>query len=968
MQMMKTHGFAIHVALAAMAAMATCRLALAADAAAQAKAYTLAGDLSGKTEGTAEGNPVRADGKPLWRFDQVWPDDPLQAANYKPMIWNGQQWTAKEHTHGGQPAVSPGEKGLAVAVRGPWSGQPGAKAAAVSFIAAETGLYEVGGEIHSRVWAGSGAIPLRIIHLPAGAETGRELARFELGDGAQVDLGAKLRLYVGTVRLAKGGRVALVGHIAHHNRAGTLTLKALRFRLTAPPTEKDFVGVYDGHLYMNGRRVRFWSTAGFRPAGSGIKAGDSDEAKAAKIAAARAKNEHMVHRLKDMGFNMFRMWNSPVFGRGASPDGKYVKGDGSGTDMLDHLLWLCKRSGVKVWYASFGNSTGSATPEDVGIIDDAATAEAWVAAVKEQNSPNLRRSLARVWDPRLEALYVAHLRRNAGHVSQYTNLRYADDPLFAVWELTNEEWWIRRMVGGAWQKYPAFFKQELIEGWHAFLKHKYGGQEKLTAAWGFLMDGEDLEKGSVLLAPMQKDSPPVTLNDVNPLAVAKFKAINQPVGRDDFTRRRGADVLEYLTGLLVSHKQRVAEKVKTMGKSCALSPVIYDTGIGSSIQAQFMHQHADASVHSAYIRGTTKDPTARRYPFFSWLERYPRICYDVPWLEQNRTPGKPFFCYETQIGQPAKYRAEYPWKLIALAGIQDWDIISWHYYASGAGDPTKENPYDIPLSWPGPGAYQYHFIMDEVQMSAMRAAAEVFCGNLLKPAADPTTFIWGRKALYDPGSMDYGGSYGRQGLMNMLVTTYRHGVRLVIDPSRDDDAIFGPWLRQDIWDLPNPVVPTNQIEMDRKKGHIIFDAPGVAMYVGFLASYGPEVAFDNGVRLANVKIHNDEGIPYPVTEDEKFVSFCLTATDGAPLAKARTAVLSLVSTSFNTGESVEKSQRGTLPVLHARVQADVHAPAVDGMRYTLRDWHMRKIGEGGVKGGVLRLDGRKPVFLVELER
>jgi hypothetical protein len=43
-----------------------------------------------------------------------------------------------------------------------------------------------------------------------------------------------------------------------------------------------------------------------------------------------------------------------------------------------------------------------------------------------------------------------------------------------------------------------------------------------------------------------------------------------------------------------------------------------------------------------------------------------------------------------------------------------------------------------------------HYKNDEVQNSSMRAAAEIFKNGAVKAAATPTTFVFGRKALYDP--------------------------------------------------------------------------------------------------------------------------------------------------------------------------------------------------------------------------
>jgi hypothetical protein len=79
-----------------------------------------------------------------------------------------------------------------------------------------------------------------------------------------------------------------------------------------------------------------------------------------------------------------------------------------------------------------------------------------------------------------------------------------------------------------------------------------------------------------------------------------------------------------------------------------------------------------------------------------------------------------------------------------------------------------------------------------------------------------------------------------------------------------------------------------------------------------------------------------------------------------------------MSTSFNSGFKLgaggEKTVRGDLPVLVARVAAKVKCDGLNGMKYVFRDWHNNAIGEGTVAGGVLEIPNDKPIFCVELER
>jgi hypothetical protein len=356
----------------------------------------------------------------------------------------------------------------------------------------------------------------------------------------------------------------------------------------------------------------------------------------------------------------------------------------------------------------------------------------------------------------------------------------------------------------------------------------------------------------------------------------------------------------------------------------------------------------------------------------NWLLKPPGISQGVPWLEHNRVEGKPYLAYETQIQQPAKYRADFPLRIAALAAIQDWDFVCWHYFSSGDDTGTAERPFDHAMDVTvGSHPQGYHFTYDEVQNSMMRAAGTIFREYALSPAKNPTKFIYGRKSLYNAESMTYGGSYGTGG-MDMLQTVYQYGVRIKIDPKREDDQVIGPVVKFADRNTHNPYTPTDQIVFDWKKGYLAFDAPAAVSWTGLLTNYGSSVRFKNGVTLKDVQIVNPEGIYDPIRDDEKYIAFSLYSHDGLALDKSRKVSLSLVSTSFNSGYQFwvdgKDARMGGFPVLTARVGATVQAPQLNGMRYVLRDWHMKEIGRGTVSGGILTIPADKPIFVIELQR
>ncbi|MEX2380884.1 MAG: hypothetical protein WD490_00725 [Opitutales bacterium] len=737
------------------------------------------------------------------------------------------------------------------------------------------------------------------------------------------------------------------------------------------PPDSAYVVIRDGHLHLDGRRVRFWGATQGLPE----EAAPGDDI--------YAYGRKAVDRFEAYGFNLMRIWGMT---RNAlrQPEG-YVKGDGSVLDRYDWIIAEMKRRGMKLWVGSAGVA-GPATPEDVDILDDPETAEAWKAAVAEAEIGRVGYHVATAWDPRLEAIAIRDTRKALSRVNRHTGLRIADDPVFAVWELTNEQWWIVKMVSGQWQRLPKFFKDSLLARWHGFLKEKYGTTEGLAEAWKGLLPDENLEAGTVLLAPMRNAAKVGALNDDNPRAEAKFEDVPVEYGREDVSEHRARDVNEFFASLILASKQRQAEAFKTIGKSTRLSTLLWDTGIGYNGIAQLLHQNAEAVAHCAYIGGVTHYESDKRYPFFSGLEEYPRISLDVPWLEHNKVEGKPFFCYEVNIGSPAKFRTEFPYRLLFLASIQDWDIVAFHTL-SGGYNWTKEDPLEGPISSPGHAAAQFNLHHDEVLISAMRAAGEMFKGLSLDPAPTPTTFIYGRNTLFSSDSMDYAGSYGDIG-GDMLKTTYQYGMRIRLDPDREDDEIIGPTVPLNTWTNPSPLNPTGQMLYDYKNGWLKIDSPAAAAFTGFLAQYGRDrVEFDNGVRIENVSVVNPPEAPYPVTPDENYVSIGVASTDGRPLAECERALISAVSTSANRGLKVGRDPDGPerpphiwagvkvfegawkTPVEVSRVDCVISAPALAGMTYRMRDWRWNVVAEGELGAdGRLEIPGDLPVFLIELER
>ena len=757
--------------------------------------------------------------------------------------------------------------------------------------------------------------------------------------------------------------------------------------VSAIPLDKYVTVSPDGHLQCEGKRVRYWGFIGHFSIGWNKGPGDpqpsdAPEVRARKIDKLYRTNDAFVQRIHDLGFNLVRYWTNPACFE------EYTAGDGSNADLFAKSLESLDKRGIKVWLTSLGGGIlGQITADDATVINDPATEKAWRQALGGKKM-ELAFNRQCGWDPRIQALTAKRREKIVGWRNKYKgNLRLGDDPQIAVWEMYNEEWWFSSMINGHWQDLPKFFRDELQDKWCEFLKKTYVDDAGLAGACGFLLPGESLKKKSVTIAPLASGVDLKNLNDANPSVIAALTAKKQALSRDNFTRQRGSDVVRFFLEMNVAFKSAQRDALRTLGRGIGRVPIIFDTGENFRIQSIYLNQFNDASVMDTYLWQFAEDRQQPRFPFTSGLDEPPRTSMGPEcWAEVNRMPGKPFFLYETQTNNPSKYRAEFPYRIAALGAIQDWDIVCWHVFG-GAADPDVSEPYTGPLnlSYSGGGGASVegvHYRHDEVESSAMMVAGRMFINGALKPVEKPTLMIFGKKSLYDPASMDYGKSYGSLAA-RINSTVYRYGCSMQVDVSREDDTVIGPAIYPGI-NEPCPLRPTDQIGFDWHKGNMVFDAPSAVSYTGFFARNGGPVKFGNGIVLDNVTINNPDGMPYPMSNDEKYVSLGIVAMDGKSFGESKKVIISLVSTSFNAGFSLDHDAvadrrpydgmkfggdvPGKPPVLIARVGATITAPKLDGMNYVLLDWYFRPIGKGVVKSARLTIPSDKPVFFIVLTR
>jgi hypothetical protein len=112
--------------------------------------YRLPASWDGET-----GTTILAEGKPLWKLEQVWPADTKLAANFRPMTWTGSEWGVKEGGFGGQPTAVLQENRLELATRAPHGTPQAPRWTALTFVAPKSAEYLVQGNVKSVIWDGN---------------------------------------------------------------------------------------------------------------------------------------------------------------------------------------------------------------------------------------------------------------------------------------------------------------------------------------------------------------------------------------------------------------------------------------------------------------------------------------------------------------------------------------------------------------------------------------------------------------------------------------------------------------------------------------------------------------------------------------------------------------------------------------------------------------------------------------------
>ena len=198
---------------------------------AQTETFLLPDDWKGRDADALANNPIIVAGQPRWRFERVWPPDPMPSANYQPLVWRRDRWVAAEHVHDWQPGLFiDADRGLVFGVRGPWGPGGGVneglggKWPALVFVAPRTGHYLLTGRAEFKQWQGD-PYTARLIILKRDKSAARLMPLADVAVGREENL---TELSLNNVMLNEGQELVLVVQIEASNTSGEVRLKDLR--------------------------------------------------------------------------------------------------------------------------------------------------------------------------------------------------------------------------------------------------------------------------------------------------------------------------------------------------------------------------------------------------------------------------------------------------------------------------------------------------------------------------------------------------------------------------------------------------------------------------------------------------------------------------------------------------------------------------------------------------------------------
>lgn len=461
----------------------------------------------------------------------------------------------------------------------------------------------------------------------------------------------------------------------------------------------------DGHLvYADGTRARFWGVDLYQQRALPPK--EDADAYAATLA--------------HLGFNMVRLHHIDFNAAGLVNPRRGLPGEPplvpAMQDRLDFFLSRLKAHGVYLFLEA-------ATYRELDAVD----------GVNHPGGVPNGHKLVSMWEDDWFNAYVAAFRALWDRTNPYTGLRYADDPMVAVVELSNEHSLLANWGGGI-ETLPTVHIEVLNQRWNAWLKDRYGDDATLAAAWkggnrGGLEPGESLEAGTVRRSP----------------AALAF--------RSAFSPRRTDDLYRFYHSLEERFYTRLSDAAVAMGfRAPMVSTLNYERPdllrLGARWQVQDMHFEWDYPANNT-LRASSVLASPREQGLLE--------------TAANATVGMAFTVSELNEAAPNPFQAEAPLAWATMASVQDWDALIWNSYA------LSDDPAD--KTWISDA---FDLRAATVKLAQSPTASTLFRAGWLAPAGGSFRVYWDEAAARLGG---WGGEQDRPAELSDLAFWLSHKIR-----------------------------------------------------------------------------------------------------------------------------------------------------------------------------------------------
>jgi hypothetical protein len=713
-----------------------------------------------------------------------------------------------------------------------------------------------------------------------------------------------------------------------------------------------FVYQINGTFYVNATPIRFWGVnTGW--GGDWKRGGDSHQA------LTHSDIDSFVNRLQASGFNAVRVFPPSSFLFGDLRTGKdreYVKGDGSLTEKFDYFLYRLKQAGMYVHMSLnvHGPNFREMNPLFQGPAEEF---DEWKTANQQYGWPAVI-DQAFVVDKSWEHIKIQNALRVLKHYNQWTGKHYFEDEVFALYEMNNEVRFPERVLSGEIDKpvtgkkrggMPEYFKRQFQAHWNGYLLKKYGGDSGLPD--GYLTAQESLAKGTVKLAPAQ--------------------------GEAGYTVERARDFAEFVLERHIEVYERLFAAIRATapkGVGASVVPLNVDSisSTGDSVANAYVtarggYNSGNAYQHHHYtLRNDAAHPN---YPYVSMLSLppephgYSREEYHQKRsnMEIGRIRGQPFVMYEGMSMTPNIFKAEY---FIYHSVLGSWQNHGGYFFYSYSirRHAEDEKWYRGPLLYSKDDQWTSSdgFGRDEVLASVAWAAGAAFRHFGIQAAKNPTTFLFGRDAIFNPDWVGHGS--GADDWQKTARTAIKYGAELAFQPA----APFGKQIKGPVQDgdFKEAVASGDEILWDWPNGRLIVDTPYAKIYAGVFPR-DRRLTFKDGVKVENLS--------------RPWGYFILASDTRDPIATSDRVFLSLMQTSDNTGFRIEPSKvstdvtsvvgwrrailnEGSLPVVVNRLSGDVTLPERPERKLLKRDFDLNQIGSLVTAAKGIHISEDEPIF------